>query len=317
MPTARRPRRGSLQFYPRKRASKLLPSVNWNAVTADKKESGILGFIAYKVGMATAVIKDNGDKSMTKGKNLYTPVTILEAPNMKIFSVRFFKNKRVIKDLIVSHDKELKRKLRVPKQLKKLDESVPADFDDVHVIVYSLVHQTSVKKTPDMIELDVNAANKLDFVKNLIGKELSISDFIKASLLDVRSLTTGKGTQGPIKRFGAKLRFHKSEKGVRKIGSIAPWHPNRVTFRSPMAGQMGLFTRVTYNLMSLFVGKISDKDINPKSGFRHYGKIKSSYIIVKGSVPGPQKRQILITPASRPSKYQMKKKLEFVEVLTQ
>src|SRR3989344_2332799 len=154
----------------------------------------------------------------------------------------------------------------------------------------------------------------MEFVKSLIGKELTLENFALGSLIDVRGITKGKGTQGPVKRFGITLRFHKSEKGVRKVGSIGPWHPAHVTFRVPMAGQMGLFTRITYNLHVLGKGKISEKDINPSSGFKNYGKIKTSYIIISGSVQGPAKRPVLITPYLRPSKLQSKKKLELLEV---
>ena len=82
-----------------------------------------------------------------------------------------------------------------------------------------------------------------------------------------------------------------------------------------MAGQLGMFTRVHYNLNVINQGAIAEKDINPKSGFKNYGKIKSNYILVKGSVQGPSKRQVLITHSFRPTKLQAKKKYEFVEVL--
>ena len=127
-------------------------------------------------------------------------------------------------------------------------------------------------------------------------------------------MTKGKGTQGPVKRFGLKLRFHKSEKGVRGPGSLGPWHPARVTFKAPISGQLGLFSRIDSNLKLLSSGNVSEKDINPNQGFKNYGKIKSSYLIVKGSVSGPPKRQLLITPAFRPSKEQLKRKYEFMEL---
>ena len=63
----------------------------------------------------------------------------------------------------------------------------------------------------------------------------------------MRGLTTGRGYQGPVKRFGIKLKPSKSEKGRRRPGSLGPWHPARVIFRVPMAGQLGMFTRVVYN----------------------------------------------------------------------
>ena len=36
------PRKGSLQFWPRKRANKFLPSVNWKAINSDKKLKGFI-----------------------------------------------------------------------------------------------------------------------------------------------------------------------------------------------------------------------------------------------------------------------------------
>ena len=320
MPTLRRPRKGSLRFYPRKRAAKVLPSVNWKPFSSIKYGSqSILGFITYKVGMATAIVKDTTDKSMTFGKKIAIPVTILEAPNMKIFSIRFYKDNIPFKDIIVSNDKELKRKLRVPKHLSP-EQKAPNEYDDVRVLAYSIPKQTSIKKTPDIIELaisDPDKHKKLEYAKSLIGKEISMSDLPKFPLLDTRGLTKGRGLSGAVKRFGIGLKAHKSEKGRRRPGSLGPWHPARVTFRTPMAGQLGFFTRINYNNNLILSSSIREKDINPKSGYIHYGKIKASYILIKGSVQGPAKRQVLITPSYRPSPYQLKKKYEFIELVNE
>lgn len=320
MPTLRRPRKGSLRFYPRKRASKVLPSVNWKPFSSIKYGSqSILGFITYKVGMATAIVKDTTDKSMTSGKKISIPVTILEAPNMKIFSIRFYKNNIPLKDILVSNDKELKRKLRVPKHLSP-EQKAPSEYDDIRVLAYSIPKQTSIKKTPDLIELAISVPDKhkkLEYAKSLIGKEISLSDFPKFPLLDTRGLTKGKGLVGPVKRFGIGLKQHKSEKGRRRPGSLGPWHPARVTFRTPMAGQLGFFTRINYNNNLILLSSIREKDINPKSGYIHYGKINTSYILLKGSVQGPAKRQILVTPSYRPSRFQLKKKYEFIELINE
>ena len=312
-----RPRKGSLQFYPRKRIDKFLPSVNWSVINSSKPS--ILGYIAYKAGMATALVKDMTEHSMTKNKPVYIPVTILEVPPMKIFSVRFYKHKHVIKEVIVSHDKELKRKLKLPKSLKPLDEQIPKEYEDVQIIVYSLPKVADIKKTPDLIEIAVSGtspAQKLEFIKSHIGKEISLDSLMasESKLFDIRGLTKGKGLVGPVKRFGLTLKAHKSEKGRRRPGSLGPWHPPRDTFLAPMAGQMGLFTRVHYNFIPIAHGKISEKDINPISGFKHFGKVKTSYIILKGSVQGPAFRQVLLTVSFRPTKSQLKKKYEFISL---
>ncbi len=311
MPSKSRPRFGSLQFWPRKRARKFIPSVNWKVVKTE--EEGVLGFISYKVGMGSAVVKDNTDKSMTKGKRKTIPVTVLEVPNIKIFSVRFYKNGIVLKDVVVSNDKELKKVLKVPKEIKKESLDKVEGWDDIRLITYPVM-KDMFKKAPDLTEVAVKAENKLEFVKGLVGKEVSLLEVLKWPLVDVRGLTKGKGLQGPVRRFGITLKVAKSEKGRRNPGSLGPWHPARVIFRVPMSGQLGMFTRIHYNLKVIDSGNIKEKDINKKSGFKRYGKIRGNYIIVAGSVQGPAKRQILITPAMRPTKKQVKKDYELQEV---
>ena len=108
--------KGSLQFYPRVRAKKIIPSVNWKPFS--KKGVGFLGFIGYKAGMISVWAKDNTSDSMTKGKKIAIPATILECPSMRIYSVRFYKDSKVIKDVVVSNEKILKRKIKVSKNLQ-------------------------------------------------------------------------------------------------------------------------------------------------------------------------------------------------------
>ncbi len=313
MPTRKSPRKGSLQFWPRKRASKFLPRVNWNAINSSKP---LKGFICYKAGMKTALVKDNTPDSMTKGKEIAIPVTILECPPMRIFSVRFYKNKKVAKDILAENlSKELKRKVKIPKKPKKIEfEKINLeDYDDVAIIAYSVVNKTNLKKTPDLLEIGLNGSldEKINFIKENIGKELYVQDFFENNqLVDLRGLTKGKGTQGPVRRFGISLKQHKSEKGRRNPGSIGPWHPARVTFRVPMAGQLGMFTRVVYNNKIIDIGKAEDKFKN----ITNYGDIKTDYIVVKGSVQGPSKRQLVITFPLRESKKTSKKTYELIKI---
>lgn len=316
MPKHHVPRKGSLQFYPRVRAKKIIPRVRWEAL--NKEEIGLLGFIGYKAGMKSAYVKDNTPHSMTKGQRIIIPVTIIECPTMKIFSVRFYKNKKIVTEVLNQNiDKEMKRKIKVPKEVKKKIEEVAEDsYDDVRLLVYSQVKKTGIKKTPDIAEVGLSGSlsEKRDFIKNNLAKEISIKDVFNDCVVDVRGVTIGKGTQGPTKRFGLSLRFHKSEKGVRGPGSGGPWHPSRVEFTQPMAGQMGFFTRTSYNHKIILLDNIDTKNINLGEGFRHFGKIKTDYIVLFGSVQGPKKRQLLITSALRPTRWQVKKNYEFMEL---
>jgi large subunit ribosomal protein L3 len=304
---------GSLQFYPRVRAKKIIPSVNWRPL--EKNGVGFMGFVGYKVGMVSVWAKDNTEKSMTKGKRVVVPATLLECPVMRIYSVRFYKDGVVSKDVVVSNEKILKRSVRLSKSVGKLADDI--EFDDVRVIMYSGVGKTGIgKKKADMVEVGISGDKdaKVNFIKENLNKDISVTEVFGEGLVDVRGVTKGYGTGGPVKRFGISLKSHKSEKGVRRPGSLAPWHPARVTFRAPMAGQTGYFSRVCYNNLVLEVGKISEKDVNKKGGFKNYGVVKSDYLILRGSIPGPAKRGIFITTALRPTKYQAKKSYEVLEL---
>ncbi len=292
-----------------------MPSVNWKSINSGKN---IKGFIGYKAGMFSVEVKDTTPNSMTKDKKIIIPSTVIECPPMKIFSIRFYKNGKVAKDVLVEHiDKELRRKVKLPKQGKNPSDSLNSgEYNDVSIIAYSQVKKTGVKKTPDLTELGLTGTleDKLNFIKSHLNKDISISEvFSQGELVDVRGLSKGKGFQGPVKRFGITLRFHKSEKGVRKVGSIGPWHPARVTYRVPMAGQLGMFTRVHYNQKILQLVKSEDAE-NQLKNIKNYGDTKADYILIYGSVQGPAKRQILLTSPLRPSKMQKKKIFEFVEV---
>lgn len=309
------PRSGSLQIWPRKRVSKFLPSVNWSVLEG----TGLLGIIAYKVGMKSALVKDLTPNSMTKDKKIVIPATIIEIPPVKIYSARLYKNNLCIKEIILNTDKDLKKILKIGKDAKlgKVEDLDKKNFEDLRVIIYSLARKTGIKKTPDIAEIGLGGKleDKINFVKQNWNKEISASEIIKKTqLIDVRGLTKGKGLSGPVKRFGIGLKTHKAEKGVRRPGSLGPWHPHLVTFRVAQAGQLGMFTRIIYNNKILELGRISEKNINPKSGWKHYGNIQTEYAILKGSIQGPCKRQVLLTQPLRKTKYQEKKNLEFLEL---
>ena len=165
-----------------------------------------------------------------------------------------------------------------------------------------------------MIEIGLTGGNeeKINFIKENLNKEISVLDFFeKGQLIDLRGLTKGQGSSGPVKRFGITLKSHKSEKGRRRPGSLGPWHPARVTFRVPMAGQLGMFTRIIYNNKIVDLGKSADKELK---NIKNFGNIKTDYIIVQGSVQGPAKRQLLITSPLRKTKRQLKKNFELLEL---
>ena len=314
MPTRKSPRKGSLQYWPRKRAKKFLPRVNWDIIKTDSK--GIKGYIGYKAGMKTAIVKDLTEDSMTKGKEISIPVTILECPNMKILSTRFYSKNKVVGEVLNQKiDKKIKSKIKLPKKYNQKIDDFKKEYDDLTILVYSNVKKISFKNTPDIIEVGLSGTKeeKLEFIKENLEKEISLNDVLEnEKLVDGRGLTKGKGTQGPVKRFGITLKVKKSEKGQRRPGNVGPWHPARVTFRIPMAGQLGMFSRIVYNNSILEIGNNEKREIK---NIKNYGDIKTSYIILAGSIQGPAKRQILLTKSYRPTKKQNKKNYEIKKII--
>jgi len=323
------PRKGSMQFWPRCRSDKLLPKINWDPIQVKHhtQKTNLLGFIVYKAGMASAYLKDNTPDSMMKNKRIILPVTILECPPMKILSVRFYKNTKVLCEVLNDGlDKELKKVIKIPDSknkrdvkalIEKIEKEKANDITDVQLLVYSQTKKTEIKKTPDISEIALTGsiADKIAFAKEHLTKEISIADVFQKGIVDVRGLTTGKGTQGSVKRFGVHYRSHKAEKGQKKVGSIGGWHPIGVRFTVPRPGQMGFFSRVVYNIPVIASKKFVENDSTlGKRVFMNYGLIKTDYIILSGSVQGPQKRQLLLTASYRPSKLQAKKQFELIEL---
>jgi len=297
-----RPHRSSLGYWPRVRAKRPYPRIHWK----DVSKAGCAGFPVYKAGMTHVIAIDNLKNSPTKGKKVSMPVTVLEAPPFKIIGVRFYKNTpygvKCVGELITrSPDKHLKRKLSTAKkEAKNFDEF--SNYDDLRLIVQTQPHLIKLKKTPEVFEMGLGGGleDKKAYAKENFEKEVKISEVFKeGALVDVNGITTGKGTQGSVKRHGVTIRQHKSEKTKRAAGTLAPECPKKVAWQVPQFGQMGYQTRVEFNKWVL---KIGDKpeDINVNGGFKGYGVVHGDYLLLKGSVIGPKKRMVILRKAIRP-----------------
>jgi len=303
MPKAHSPRHGSMQFWPRKRAKSEVARIRFWAKLKDPK---LIGFAGYKVGMAHAMVEDTREKSMTKGKTISWPITIVECPALTAFSIKFYKNNDSVSQIFAEKsDKNLVRSCNIPKEKKSFDDIKADEFDDLKLIVHTNPRLTTIcKKKPEIFEMALGGKkeDKLKTAKELLGKEINLKEvFNNGQIADIHAITKGKGFQGPVKRFGVAIRNHRSEKTKRGPGSLGGWKGQaHFMYRIAHAGQMGYHQRTEYNKQIL---KISDGDsINPKSGFKHYGIIKNPYILFKGSIAGPNKRLIRFNHATRPNK---------------
>ena len=276
-----KPRRGSLQFSPRKRARKALPRVrSW------PEAEGVMGFIGYKVGMLTAVVKTTNSESPLSGKKISKAATVVEVPPLVLRAVRFYK--------------KTEYGSKVTGEIANVKDLAGAKADSVRLIFETQPKKAGFpKKLPEEVEIayggDVEAAAK--FAAERLNKEVRFEEiFALGEFADFTGVTKGKGLQGPVKRFGVKLLPHKAEKSRRKPGSLGPWTPKRTPWQVPMAGQMGYHTRTEHNKQIL---KIGSGEINPKSGWKRYGVVKSDYVLILGTIPGPAKRTLVIRKPSR------------------
>ncbi|MFH1063482.1 MAG: 50S ribosomal protein L3 [Candidatus Woesearchaeota archaeon] len=308
MPKPGRPRSGSMQFWPRVRAKREYPRVRGFLAG---KEAKLQGFAGYKVGMTHIIITDGRKNSITKGDDISIPVTIVECPPLKINGFRTYKTTcntlHPAEDFLAKADKELSRRLTpAKKELKKPDSITTADFDELRIIVQTQPKMIGIgKKKPEVFEVRIGGSKdeKLAFAKENLGKELSIKDvFSEGQLVDIHAVTKGKGFQGPVKRFGVRVRNHKSEKTKRGPGSLGGWSgQGHFMYRVAHAGQMGYHNRPDYNKQIMMIGD-DPEQVNADGGFIRYGKVKNTYLLLKGSVPGPTKRMLRLETAGRPNK---------------
>ena len=310
-------RHGSLGVRPRKRASRIVPRIrSWP--DPDLAEPKLLAFPTYKAGMTHVMRIDDRPKSPTHGREIFTPVTVLEAPPVIPLAIRAY-ILHPIRGLVTyteawttpPEELEISRKIPVlPKSidqkdnLEKIRESVEM-IKDIRVIVATqpkLVGGLS-KKKPDLIEVRIGGGtveDRLRYAEEILGKPVSVKEVFEVGMwVDAIAVTKGHGFKGVIQRFGVRElpRWHKHRKGSRRVGARSPGIGALSTV--PQPGQMGFHRRTEYNKRILIIGS-NGYEITPAGGFPHYGVIRSDYVVVAGSVQGPPKRPIVLRWPIRP-----------------
>ncbi len=341
------PKRGSLAYLPRGRASRPVPRIRtWPSYSGPPT---LLGMPGYKAGMTHTIIIDNKKTSPYYGKELAVPVTVLDTPPIVVFAVRFYETvpyglKTLSEVWSPDLSKDLARKVScrklfeysVEERAEKFRKNLAYVVDhidrisEVRVLAHTQPKLASVpKKKPEVLEIKVGGGrgvrDQLLYASRFLSEEfygyvverlggdvsqlgqttstVSVRDVIKeGEYIDVLAVTKGKGFQGPVKRWGVRILQHKSRKTKRGVGAIGAWHPARVPYTTPRAGQMGYHQRTEYNKYILKIGNVNNEgeNINPKGGFIRYGLIKGDYVLLVGSVPGPVKRLVFMRYPIRP-----------------
>lgn len=315
------PKRGSLGVRPRKRASSLVPRIrSWPEV--DIATPKLLAFLGYKVGMTHAVIIDDRPNSITEGKEIVIPITVVETPPMMPIAIRTYTYSNsgglnTFLDIWVEppEDLEIWRAIPTYRPTSDIDKRIQLIRENIDRIAKVSVVLTSMpkltgglsKKKPDIIEVKIGGKvpiqSLVEYALSILGKSISIDAvFSPGQFVDVIGVTKGKGFQGVIKRFGVKElpRWHKHRKGSRRVGSRSP--TIGAMSEVPQAGQMGFHRRSEYNKRILAIGN-DPATIVPAGGFPHYGLVRSTYVLLQGSIMGPPKRPIVLRWPIRPPRW--------------
>jgi large subunit ribosomal protein L3 len=309
------PRHGSLAYLPRHRASKPVARIRyWPKIEADTPK--LLGFAGYKAGMTYVFTIEDKKRSPNFGKEVMRAVTVLEAPPILVCGIRTYTHdayglQQITECWMKNPPEELDRKLVLPENFntEEMLNKITASLDqttNVRAIVATQPTQANLaKKKPEINEIEIGGgtvAQQLEYAKGLLGKTVTAEEVFKTGqYADVAAVTTGKGWQGPVKRWGVTILQAKGRKTKRGIATLGPWNPHHLMYSVARAGQMGYHQRIEFNKRILKMGKDA-KDVNVKGGFIRYGNLKAPYILMEGSVPGTEKRTIrLRTPARPPS----------------
>ncbi len=309
------PRRGSLAYLPRGRASKFVPRIkNWPSYEGSSAK--LLGFVGYKAGMTHAVMTIDSPNSPFKGQETVIPVTVIDTPPIRPFSIRGYEASpyglRLAIEVIAENlSEDLRKAMPFPKEydhsakLKEFEEKLD-QLSEIRMLVHTQPRLAGVpKKKPDITEYKVGASSvteAFEYAQSILGTDVRVADILNEGILvDSIAVTKGHGFQGPVRRWGVRILQHKSRKTKRGIGCIGPWTPTNIRYTVPRPGQTGFHTRTSFNNKVLKMGERGE-EITPSGGFVNYGIIRGDYLMLHGSIPGTIKRPVRLRLAVRPKK---------------
>jgi large subunit ribosomal protein L3e len=347
-----------LAFQPRKRTRKHRGKIRSFPRDEASQPCHLTAFAGYKAGMTHIVREMDKPGSKMHKKEVVEAVTILETPPMIVVGVVGYidtpRGLRALTTVWASHlSEEFKRrfykrwykskKKAFTKYAKKYTESkqdIDRDLNRikkycsvVRVIAHTQIRKIRLgQKKAHVLEIQVNGGNiaqKVEFAVGLFEKQIPIDAvFHESDMTDLISVTKGHGFEGVTMRWGVRKLPRKTHKGLRKVACIGAWHPARVSWSVPRAGQRGHFHRTEANKKIYKIGKgddakngstefdLTEKKITPMGGFPHYGVVNEDFVIIKGCVSGPRKRVVTLRKAIYPqtSRSALEKiKLKFID----
>jgi len=296
----------------------------------------LTAFLGYKAGMTHIARDVDKPGSKLHKKEVVEAVTVLETPPLIIVGVvGYVQTPRGLRTLTTVWAEHLENDVRrrfyknwyhakkkaFTKYVKKYADGhkeIDAELarikkyaQVVRVIAHSQVRKVGLgQKKAHILEIQVNGGNiaqKVDFAVSFFEKQVPINAvFSQNEMIDVIGITKGKGFEGVVTRWGVRRLPRKTHRGIRKVACIGSWHPEKVQYTVPRAGQNGYHHRVERNKKVYRIGEsknpknattdfdLTEKAITPMGGFPHYGVVSEDWIMVRGCVPGPKKRVLTL-----------------------
>jgi len=332
------PRRGSLGFLPRKRAQRSKGKVKSFPKDDATKKPHLTAFMGYKAGCTHIVREVDKPGSKLNKKEVVEAVTILETPPMIAVGIvgyidtpqglrslttvwaqhlseevrrRFYKNwyrskKKQFTRYALLYGEKYKSKT-IDRELQRIRKKCVV----VRLLVHTQIRKLNLRqKKAHLMEVQINGgsiADKVDFGVGLFEKPIPVeSVFEENEMIDIIGITKGKGFEGVTTRWGTTRLPRKTHKGLRKVACIGAWHPSRVQWSVPRAGQNGYHHRTEINKKIYRIGTgndkksgstlvdLTEKTINPMGGFPHYGIVRENFVMIKGATCGVRKRVLTL-----------------------
>jgi len=235
---------------------------------------------------------------------------------------RFYKNwMNAKKKAFSKYADRFKEDDKSKKSIKRDLERIKKYCSVVRVLCATQVRKLKIRQVKShVMEIQVNggdAAAKVDWVYGKFEQEVSVGEvFNNNEVIDTVGVTKGKGTQGPIKRFGVSRLNRKSHRGLRKVACIGAWHPSAVKWTVARRGQLGYHSRTEMNKKIYRIGAGAvrgvknnatteadaiEKNITPMGGFPHYGEVNEDFLLIKGGIMGVRKRPIVLRKSIFPT----------------
>ncbi|MGF3521843.1 MAG: 50S ribosomal protein L3 [Candidatus Bathyarchaeia archaeon] len=309
------PKHGSLAYLPRKRAKRPFARIRYWPKSKENTPR-LLGFLGYKAGMTYVFTIEDRKRSPNFGKEVMRAATVIETPPILVCGVRSYTHtpyglQQLTEAWMKDPAPELKRALVLPENfnteemLQKMSQNLEQTTTIRAIIATQPKLSNLSKKKPEITEIEIGGgtvAQQFEYAKSLLGKTVTPEEVFKTGqYVDVAAVTTGKGWQGPVKRWGVTILQAKGRKTKRGIATLGPWNPHHLMYSIPRAGQMGYHQRIEFNKRILKMGK-DGKEVTVKGGFIRYGVLRGPYILMEGSIAGTEKRTITLRYPARPPK---------------